>query len=56
LEQAVQGGGGVPIPGGVQKTCRCGTAGHALAGLVALGGQLDLMNLEVFSNLDDSMI
>jgi len=32
-----QGGGGVPIPGGVQKTCRRGTSGHGLAGMVVLG-------------------
>jgi len=37
LEQAVQGGAGVPIPGGVQKTSRCGTWGHGLAGMVVLG-------------------
>jgi len=37
LDQAAQGGGGVIIPGGVQKTCRCGTAGHGLAGMVVLG-------------------
>jgi len=37
LEQAVQGSGGVPIPGDVQKTCRCGTLGHGLAGMVVLG-------------------
>jgi len=29
--------GGVPIPGGVQKTCRCGTSGYGLAGMVVLG-------------------
>jgi len=27
LEQAAQGGGGVPIPGGVQKTRGDGTSG-----------------------------
>jgi len=48
LEQAAQG---VPIPGGVQKTCRCGTSGYGLPGMVGLGGWLDLMILEVFSNL-----
>jgi len=37
LEQAVQGGGGVTIPGGVQKKCRCGTSGHGLAGVVVSG-------------------
>jgi len=37
LDQAAQGSGGVPIPGGVQKPCRCGTSGHGLAGMVGLG-------------------
>jgi len=46
-----QGSGGVPIPGGVQKMCRCGTLGYGLVGMVVLGGRLDLMILEVFSNL-----
>jgi len=39
---------------GVQKPCRYGTSGHGLAGTVVLGSQLDLMILEVFSNLNDS--
>jgi len=43
-------------PSGVQKTCRCGTSGHGLAGMVVLGRWLGLMILEVFSNLNDSMI
>jgi len=51
LEQAAQGSGGVTIPGGVQKMCRYGTSGHGLAGMVVLGWWLDLMILEVFSNL-----
>jgi len=38
-----------------KKTCRCGTSGHGLVGMVLLGGWLDLMILEVFSNLNDSM-
>ena len=33
-----------------------GTSGHGLAGMVVLGGWLDLTILEVFSNLNDSMI
>jgi len=37
LEQAAQGSGGVTIPGGVEKMCRCGTSGHGLAGMVVLG-------------------
>jgi len=31
--------------------CRCGTSGYGLVGMVVLGGWLDLMILEVFSNL-----
>ena len=48
--------GGVTIPGGVQKTCRHGTSGHGLAGMVVTGWRLNLMILEVFSNLSDSVI
>jgi len=55
LAQAAQGGGGVTVPGGVQEPWRCGTEGHGqwawLGGLV-----LDLVILEVFSNLNESMI
>jgi len=32
------------------------TSGHGLAGVLVLGWQLDLVILEVFSNLNDSMI
>jgi len=56
LDQAAQGGGGVPIPGGIQKPCRCGTSGHGLAGVGVLGWRLDLMIFQVFSNLNDSVI
>ena len=56
LDQAAQGGGWVTFPGGVQKMHRCGTSGHNLAGMVVLGRWLDLMILEVFYNLNDSMI
>jgi len=31
--------------------CRCRTSGYGLVGMVVLGGWLDLMILEVFSNL-----
>jgi len=51
LEQAAQGRGVVTIPGGVQKPCSCGTSGYGLVGMVVLAGWLDLMILEVFSNL-----
>jgi len=36
--------------GGVQKTCRCGTSGYGLVGKEVLGGWLNMMILEVFSN------
>jgi len=39
------------IPGGVQKMCRFGSLGHGLVGMVVLRGWLDLLILEVFSNL-----
>ena len=48
LEQAAQGGSGLPIPGGVQKTCGCGTSGYGLLGMVVLGGRLDSMILGLF--------
>jgi len=40
-----------------KTTCRCGTSGYSLVGMVVLGWWLDLMILEVFSNLqfDDCM-
>ena len=47
---------GVTIPGGVKKMCTYGTSGHGLVGMVVLGGWLDLKILEVFSNLNNSMI
>jgi len=50
LEQAAQGSGGV-ISGGVQKMCRYSTSGHGLAGMVVVVWWLDLMIVEVFSNL-----
>ena len=36
--------------------CRCGTSGYGLVGTVVLGWWLDLMILEVSSNLNDPMI
>jgi len=36
LEQAGQGIDGVTIPGGFQETCRCGTQGHGLVGMVMM--------------------
>jgi len=34
-----------------KKKCRCSTSGYGLVGMMVLGGWLDLMILEVFSNL-----
>jgi len=56
LKQAAQGSGGVTMFGDVQKTCRHGTLGHGLVDKVVWGWQLDLLVLEVFSNLNGSMI
>lgn len=55
---AAQGRGGITIPGNDQKACGCGTWGHGLVvGLVVvMGGCLDLMISEIFSNLNDSMV
>jgi len=40
-----------PHPWRGRKSCRCSTLGHGLVGTVVLGWWLDLMILEVFSNL-----
>ena len=48
------GGGGVPVPGGVQEPWRCGTEGRGQQtwwGGLGLG----LGTLEIFSNLNDSV-
>jgi len=37
IGRAAQGSGGVIIPASVHKTCRCGTLGHGLAGMVVMG-------------------
>ena len=51
-----QGGGGVRVPGGVQKMCGCCMGTRFSGGMVLVGGWLDWMVLEVFSSLGDSMI
>ena len=56
LAQAAQGGGGVTVPGGVQETWRYGAEGRGLVGMVVMGWQLDQMILDVFSNLNYSLI
>ena len=38
------------------KKGRCGSSGYGLVGMVLLGGWLDLMRLEVFFNLNYSII
>jgi len=50
-----QGSGGVTIPGAVQEEGTCGTEGHGFVAMVVMGWWLDLIILEVFSNLNDSM-
>jgi len=39
LEPAAQGGGGVTIPGRVQKSCRCGTSVYGLVGTASCPGR-----------------
>jgi len=48
------GGSGVTVPGGTQKTWRCGTEGHGQWAWWS-GLELDLVILEAFSNLSDSV-
>lgn len=58
MEQAAWGGNWVTIPGHIQKTWKHG-APHGLVTWFSsrLGSdRLDLMILEIFSNLNDSMI
>ena len=45
LEQAVQGGGWVTIPGGVQKLCRCGSKEQGLVGNIGGGWMIGLHDL-----------
>ena len=56
LEQAAQGGDGITIPGGVHELRRCGTEGCGQWAILMVDRQLDLMNLEVFPNLNDTVI
>jgi len=39
-----------------RKTCRRGTSGQSFVVIVVMHGWLDLVILEVFSNLNDSVI
>ena len=45
LEQAVQGGGWVTIPEGVQKLCRCGSKEQGLVGNIGGGWIIGLHDL-----------
>lgn len=56
LEQAAQGGSGLTIPGRVQEMTGCDTYCCGLVGKVAFSQRLDLMALEVFSKLIDSVV
>ena len=53
MAQAAQGGGGVSVHGDVPEPWRCGTWGRRLR---PWWGGLGLGNVEVFSNLHDSVI
>lgn len=55
LEWTPRGDGGVTIRGSVQEKTGCGTACHGLADQVVIGQWLDLLTLDVFSNLNDSV-
>ena len=52
--QAVQGGGGVTVPGGVQELCEVALR-DVVSGHGGDGFGLDWMILEAFSNLNDSL-
>lgn len=52
LEPASQISGGNAVPGSVKKTCGCGF----VLNLMVLAFSLDSVVLEVFSNLNNSMI
>jgi len=56
VAQVVQGNGRVTVPGGVPELWRCGTEGHGQWATLVVGGWLDWVILEVFSNLNDSVI
>jgi len=44
------------MPEGIQELWRCSTEGHDLGGMMGMGWPLNLTILEVFSNLNGSMI
>mgnify|MGYP001855807810 CR=1 FL=1 len=57
MEGAAQGGTGVTVSESIQETFRCYTRGRGLVEeILVVGGWLDWMISEVFSNLGDSMV
>lgn len=56
LDQAAEGSGGVTASGSVRETWRCGAEGQVLVGMMVMDWRLELMVLEVFSNINNSMI
>lgn len=56
LEWAVQGGGGITVPGSLQETTGHSTWCCGLVDMVLFHQRLDLKILELFSNLYDSVI
>lgn len=56
LDQAAEGSGGVTVSGSVRETWRCGAEGQVLVGMMVMDWRLELMVLEVFSNINNSMI
>ena len=56
LEGVAQGGCSVTIPGSVQETFRCGTKIWISGEILVVGRRLYQVTLEVFSNLNDSII
>lgn len=56
LEGASLGGGGVPIPGGVQGVTGCGTQGSGLVDKDGVGSRIGPDDLGDFPNLNVSMI
>jgi len=53
---AAQGGGGLTVPGGVQNPCGRGTEGRGQQAVLVVGGWLDWMSSEIYSNLNYFMI
>lgn len=56
VETGCSGDGAVPIPGGAQEMTACGTLCYGLVEKLMFSPRLNLMILEFFSSLTDSMI